>query len=107
MDKGTEETNEKEINIKLGSSIDALPIELTENIEYNELKLQLPAWSYIRLYKKGFFDRDFLLMLARSTCDVGFLKEIIMLEDKKQKDAMKRVFDNIETIVIDENNTKR
>ena len=84
-----------EINVRLDSFIDELPDEIAKEIDYRKLDVNLPAWAYIMLDRKGFFGRDFLLALARSTCDAKNLKETITFEDKRQRDILDRIINNI------------
>ncbi len=86
MDKGIIE-NGKEIKVRLESFIS----EIDEQSDYKKLDLELPAWIFIMLVRKGFFDRDFLIMLAKSYCDAEFLKGVITLENKKEFEIMQRL----------------
>jgi hypothetical protein len=78
----------KEKNVRLKSSIDDL---IDEDIEYKKLEIEIPLRVYLILYQKGIFERNFLIMLAKSVCDADFLKEVITLENKKEIEKMQRL----------------
>ena len=87
-----EDIGVKESNVRIESFID----EMDEEIDYKKLDISVPACVYIMLYRKGFFDRDFLISLSRSICDAEFLLEKVGLEDKKNFETMQRIFKTTE-----------
>jgi len=97
MDKGIIE-NGKEINVRLESFISEIDVQS----DYKQLDLELPAWIFIMLERKGFFDRDFLIVLAKSYCDAEFLKGVITLENKKEIEKMHRILADVEEKIDEE-----
>lgn len=65
--------------------------EIDERSDYKKLDLELPARIFVMLERKGFFNQDFLIMLAKSYCDADFLKGVITLENKKEIEIMQRL----------------
>lgn len=80
----------KEFNVRLESFYD-FPVEESD---YIKLDLELPAWIFINLEKKGIFDQEFLTMLGKSNhCDAYFLTEIIPIKDKYENERIQKIFD--------------
>ncbi len=89
----------KETNVRIESFID----EVDEESDYKKLNISVPAYVYIMLYKKGFFDRDFSIALSRSNCDAEFLQEKFTNEDKNNFEKMQRILGSIIDGDIDKN----
>ncbi len=82
----------KETNVRMESFLD----EVDEESDYKKLNISVPACVYIMLYRKGFFDRDFLIALSRSTCDAEFLQEKFTHEDKNNFEKMQRILGDLD-----------
>jgi hypothetical protein len=97
MDKSkiSEGKETKEFKVRLESNLTGG----NESLDYTSINISLPACDYIMAYKKGFFDRDFIIAFARCRCNAEFLKKCFEAEDEKNAEKYqlidgKYVFDH-------------